>query len=152
MGSLNAPGAIDIVTKQNASWRNEGGAIVTTSGLFPQTGPTSVKPVTLIDPQPQNRSAASFGTNADEDLTRLSTLCINPGKKVTTSDDASLDEGTISLNTGKVAPDADNQPEIALLPVSQRSTYNLGATVVVRNSADNSLVERNSNQGFTPGP
>lgn len=150
MGSLNAPGSIQIVTKQNASWRNEGGALVTVSGLLPQTGPTSSKTSTLNDPQQQNRTAASFGTNANEEVTQYSTLCINPGKKVTTSDDASLTGGEISLNTGKVAPDATSQPEIALKPVSQQSSYHTGNKLVVRNKDGG--VTRNDNTGFTPGP
>lgn len=150
MGSLNAPGSIPIVDKQNASWRNEGGALVSTSGLLPQTGPTSSKTSTLHDPQQQNRSEASFGTNANEERTQYSTLCIGPGKKVTTSDDASLEEGTISLNTGKIAPSSVDQPEIALKPVSQQSSYHTGNRLVVRNK-DGGVV-RNDNTGFTPGP
>lgn len=152
MGSLNSPGSIQIADKQNASWRNEGGALTVVSGLPAQTGPTSVKVSTLNDPQQQNRSAASFGTNTDEVTAQYSTLCINPGKKVTTSDDKSLQDGLIKLSTEKVAPTAVSQPEIALKPVSQQSTYHLGGKVVIRNSDDDSLIGRNSNQGFTPGP
>jgi hypothetical protein len=150
MGSLNAPGSIPIVDKQNASWRNEGGALTTVSGLSVQSGPTSSKISTLNDPQQQNRSAASFGTNADEVKVQYSALCLGVGKKITTSDDASLDGGTVSLNTGKVAPDAGNQPEIALKSVSQKSTYHTGNRLVVRNL--NIDVVRNSSDGFTPGP
>ena len=150
MGSLNSPGSINIAAKQNASWRNEGGAIASESGLAVQSGPTSQKTTTLIDPQQQNRTAASFGTNADRTLTQYSTLCISPGKKVTTSDDASLDTPAISLNMGKVAPDATSQPEIALKPVSQQSSYHTGNRLVVRNKDGG--VTRNSASGFTPGP
>lgn len=152
MGSLDAPGSIKIVDKQNANFRNEGGAIVTTSGLLPQTGPTSSKISTLHETQGFDRSAAEFGTQPDKDKSQYSTLCINPGKKVATSDDASLGEGTISLETGKVEPSAVDQPEIFLKPVSQRSTYHLGGKVVIRNSDTDGLVGRKDNTGFTPGP
>lgn len=152
MGSLNSPGSIDVVGKQNANFRNEGGSIVVTSGLFPQRGPTSSKVSTTHVPQGLNRSVAEFGTQPDRGVSQYSALCISPAKKITTSNDASLDVGLVSRTTNTVVPDSGNQPEIANKPVSQRSTYHLGGRVVVRNSDNDGLVGRNSNQGFIPGP
>jgi len=151
MGSLNSPGSIDIVDKQNANWRNEGGAIVASSGLFPQ-GVTSQKISTVHLPQGHDRSSAEFGTQPNRATTQYSTLCIAPAKKIATSDDGSLNDGLINRHTEKVAPSSTDQPEIRLKPVSQRSTYNTGNKVVVRNSDDDSLVGRQGNDSFIPGP
>jgi len=144
MGSLNAPN-IPVVDKQNANFRNEGGALVTTSGLAPQQGPTSQKTSTLGLPQGFNRSTAEFGTQPDTVISQYSTLCIGPAKKVARSNDQSLTDGLVSRNTGKVDPDADNQPEIALKSITQRSTYNTGGRVVIRNSENDGLIARQSN-------
>jgi len=152
MPSLDAPGSVPVVDRQNASFRNEGGSLVVTSGLLPQTGPTSSKVSTALLPQGHDRSAAEFGTQPNRATTQYSTLCINPAKKVTTSDDASLTSGLISRATGKVAPTAGSQPEIALKPVSQRSTYHTGNKIVIRNSDDDSLVARQGNDSVRPGP
>ena len=119
---------------------------VINSGLPPQTGPTSSKVATILLPQGHDRSAAEFGTQPDRVKTQYSTLCINPAKKVATSDEASLADGLVSRQSGKVEPDAVNQPEIALKPVSQRSVYNTGSKIVIRNSDDDSLVARKSNE------
>lgn len=152
MGSLNAPGAVQIADKQNANFRNEGGALVTTSGLLPQTGPTSQKISTLHDPQGFDRSAAEFGTQPPVGSSQYHTVCQSPAKKTSTSNDKSLAEGLISRATTTVAPSATDQPEIANKPVSQHSTYHLGGKVVLRNSDQDSLVGRRDNTGFTPGP
>ena len=152
MPSFDAPGSIPVVDKQNASFRNEGGALVVTSGLLPQTGPTSVKVSTLHLPQGHDRTAAEFGTQPDRVKSQYSTLCINPAKKVAQSDEKSLADGLVSRESGKVAPSAVDQPEIALKPVSQRSTYHTGGRVVIRNSNDNSLVGRKGNDSQRPGP
>jgi hypothetical protein len=149
MGSLNSSG-IPIVTKQNITLRNEGGALVITSGLPPQ-GAMGVKVSTQQEVEGHNRSLAEFGTQVNEEVTQYSTVCIAPAKKTTSSDDATLNEALIARNLGKIAPDSGNQPEIANKPVSQRSAYHTGGRVVVRNSDDNSLVGRNANTGFIPG-
>ncbi len=142
MPSIDAPGSVPVVDRQNASFRNEGGSLTIVSGLPSQTGPTSAKVATILLPQGHDRSAAEFGTQPDRVTTQYSTLCINPTKKVATSDEVRLNDGVISRESGKVAPDAGNQPEIALKPVSQRSTYNTGGRIVIRNSDDDSLVAR----------
>ena len=151
MGSLNAPG-ISIVSKTNTSLRNQGGAFTVTAIRNPQTGPTSLKTTTQGLPQGFNRSVAEFGTQPDSIVSQYSTLCINPAKKVTRSNDQSLSDGLVSRVTTKVVIDGNNQPEVALKLITQRSTYNTGGRVVIRESTTDGLISRQSNQGFTPGP
>jgi len=145
MPSFDAPN-IPVVDKQNTSLRNEGGALVTTSGLAPQTGPTSVKTSTIIDPQGHDRSAADFGTQADREKTQYSTLNLGAAQKVTTSDDASLTDGDIKKTSGGPAPSAVSQPEIRNKPISQRSTYNTGGRIVVSDSRHDNLIVRHSDK------
>ena len=150
MPSFDAPN-IPVVNKQNTSLRNEGGALVTTSGLLPQ-GETSVKTSSIHDPQGHDRSAASFGTQADREKTQYSTLNLGGTQKVTTSDDASLTDGDIKTTSGGPVPTALSQPEIRLKPVSQKSTYHTGGKVVIRNSDNDNDIVRQSNDSTRPGP
>lgn len=152
MPSLDAPGDIPVVDKQNTSLRNQGGALVTTSGLLPQKGPTSEKTSTIIDPQGHDRSAASFGTQADRDKTQYSTLNLGETQKVTTSDEASLTDGNIKSTTGGPEPTAENQPEIRNKSVSQRSAYHTGGKIVINDSGHDNVVERKANDSVRPGP
>jgi hypothetical protein len=141
LDALNIP----VVPKQNTSLRNEGGSLVTTSGLAPQQGPTSIKTTTVLDPQPHDRDVASFGTQVNETTVQYSTLNVGRAQKVTTSDDASLTDGDISFTSGGPAPTATSQPEIANKPISQRSAYNTGNRIVISDSDSSSVVERHSN-------
>ncbi len=144
MPSFDAPG-IPIVPRQNTSLRNEGGSLVTTSGLAPQQGPTSTKSSTVLDPQPHDRSAASFGTQVNRTTVQYSALNVGGAQKVTTSDDASFTDGDISLTSGGPAPTATSQPEIANKPISQRSVYNTGNKIVVSDSDTSGVIERHEN-------
>ena len=144
MSSLDAPN-IPVVPKQNTSLRNEGGALVTTSGLAPQQGPTSTKTSTFHDPQTHDKSAAEFGTQVDEEKTQYSTLNLGGTQKVTTSDDASFTEGDIKITSGGPAPTAVSQPEIANKPISQRSVYNTGNKIVISDSRSSNVITRHPN-------
>lgn len=143
MGSLNAPG-IPVVSKARGTLRNIGGAITTNTGR-PVQGAMGVKTNTQQELQGQDRSTAAFGTQPDVEIQQYSTMCVAPAKKVATSNDASLEDGLVSRELGKVAPSAVDQPEIANKPISQRSTMHTGNRTVVRNSDDDSLVARNGN-------
>ena len=152
MGSLNSPGDIQIVDKQNAAFRNEGGSLVVTSGLLPQTGPTSSKVSTTLLPQGHDRPVAEFGTQPDRAIVQRSVTSSSPVVKVTSSEDKDLDGLLVDRHTEVVAPTAASQPEIANKPVSQHSTYHTGGRVVIRNSNHNNLIARQANDSVRPGP
>jgi len=152
MPSFDAPGEVPVVNKKNISLRNQGGALVTTSGLLPQTGPTSVKTSTIHETQGHDRAAADFGTQADRVKTQYSTVNLGVTKKTTTSDDSTLASENIKTTLGGPVPTAQSQPEIRLRSVSQRSTYNTGAKIVIRDSNHDQLIDRKSNTGERPGP
>jgi len=143
MGSLNAAG-IPVVSKARGTLRNIGGAITTNTDSSIQ-GAMGVKTNTQQEVGGHNRPSAQLGTQPDREVQQYSVLCVAPAKKVTTSNDVSLSNGLISRDLGKIAPDSGTQPEIANKPISQRSAYNTGNRIVVRNSENNSLVARNGN-------
>ncbi len=143
MGSLSASG-IPVVSKARGTLRNIGGAITTNTDSSIQ-GAMGIKTNTQQEVGGHNRPVSELGTRPDKEVQQYSTLCISPAKKVATSNEPSLDSGLVSRDLGKVAPDAGTQPEIANKPVSQRSTYHTGNRIVVRNSDDDSLVDRNGN-------
>lgn len=143
MASLNAVG-IPVVQKQLASFRSYGGNIAITTNLNP-FGQDSVRTATVSGIPAAERSVASFGTQSEP--AEKSTLRHADFVKRTES----IGDTTESRVIGGVAPDAGNQPEIALLDITTRHVDHRGERVVEQDTATDTVISRSKNTSERPG-
>lgn len=132
MGSNNFDGTN--VSQARTSLRNIGRAYTVSA--------ERVETETSLTPPPEERSS-DLGTGPDEAVTQRNILGTDPLIKETES----IGDTVLSRTIQGQEPTATDQPEIALLPVSQRSTINTGTRVVTRQNTDGDLVGRDNNTG-----
>ncbi|TFH25939.1 hypothetical protein E4G67_00030 [Candidatus Bathyarchaeota archaeon] len=142
MGSLNAPGIL-VVSKQNVGWRSLGRNIVVTSGTNPYQQ-ASVRAPGIMGVPADARSAADFGTQS----TPATESFLQMGFVKHTE---SVDDTTVKKVLGDIAPDAGNQPEIALINTTTKREDHRGNRIVEQDTRQDTVLRRISNEGTRPG-
>jgi len=139
MGSLNASG-ISVVSKNRLFLRSYGRNTVTSSGTNPYGAGSSE----ILNTAPPLEYMIGFTSGiVREDF--YVALDINPPIKI-----VDTRSGVLSRHMGTVAPTSGTQPEIALKPVSQNSSFMTGARIVTTNSDTDTVISRASNSGVRP--
>lgn len=136
MGSLNSDGSI--IQKQNATYRNIGGAITSTNQELPNTESILVEENSVPFP--------SGATRADLTRTQWSTVLINPARKITDTTDDSL----VERQTDVQLVSGSGNPEIGLIPVRDYGDRHTGNRVVLGDAATDAVVERRLNTSVRP--
>lgn len=142
MGSLNSPG-IPIVTKQLVSHRSLGRNIAVTSGINPYGHESRRGPIESGCDE-YSRSLALYGTQSTPAIDSV----VSEGRFI--KQYRSDEDAVVSRDLGQVPLTSGNNPEINLKPVSQRHAAHRGNRVVVQDSSDDTLVEREQNTSVRP--
>lgn len=143
MASLNAPG-VPVVSKLNTALRSYSKNIALTTNLNPY-GQNSVRAIAVTGVPPEERTAASFGTQsspAKESFLRMTNF---------TKHTESETDTTVAQITGSVPVDANSQAEIALIEEHTRHEAHLGTQIVEKETVGDTEVRRISNVGERPG-
>ena len=143
MGSLNASGVL-VVPKQNAGWRSHGRNIIVTSGTNVHAQ-ASVRAPGVRGVPVWARSLADFGTQSSPAIDSF--MRLNGLVKHTESVDKTVVERVI----GGVAPDANNQPEIALINVTTKRHDHRGNKIAEQDTHQDAVLDRVSNESERPG-